>query len=77
MAALHRAIAFVQMGHVAVLIAQNLHFDVLGARNVFFQKNGRVAEGDRLRFALHPANGADRKIDAPLSCRARRRQRPP
>ena len=48
---LHRAIALVQVDHVAVLIAENLHFDVLGARDVFFEKDGRIAEG-ALRFAL-------------------------
>jgi hypothetical protein len=32
---LHRAIALVQVQHVAVLVAENLHLDVLRARNVF------------------------------------------
>ena len=37
-AALHGAIALVQMQHVAMAVAQHLHLDVLGARNVFFQE---------------------------------------
>ena len=44
MAALHRAIALVQVEHVAVLVAEDLHFDVLGARDVFLQEHRRVAE---------------------------------
>ena len=44
-AALHRAIALVQVNHVAVLVAEDLHLDVLGARNVFFEEHGRIAEG--------------------------------
>ncbi len=39
MAALHRAIAFVQVNHVAVLITENLHLDVLGIRNIFFKEH--------------------------------------
>ena len=77
-AALHRAIALMQMQHVAVPVAQNLHFDVLGARNVFFQKNGRIAErasGFALRFVQQM--GQVGRLDAPRACRARRRRRPP
>ena len=44
-AALHRAIALVQMQNVAVLVTQNLHFDVLGARHVFLEEHRRVAKG--------------------------------
>ena len=43
--ALHRAIAFVQVQDVAVAVAEHLDFDVLGARDVFFEENGRVAKG--------------------------------
>ena len=44
-AALHRAIALVQVDDVAVVVAENLHFDVLGAGNVFFEEDGGIAEG--------------------------------
>ena len=44
-AALDGAIALVQMQHVAVPVAEHLHLDVLGARNVFFQEDGGIAEG--------------------------------
>jgi hypothetical protein len=54
MAALHRAIALVQMHHVAVLVAQDLHLDVLGARDVAFPERppdcrtrGRLRPGPR------------------------------
>ena len=50
-----------QVNHVAVLIAENLHFDVLGARNVFFEEHGRIAEGAfgfRLRFIEQTAEVA-------------------
>ena len=51
MPALHGAIALMEMRHGAVLVAQYLHFNVLGARDVFLQENRRVAEG-AARFAL-------------------------
>ncbi len=51
MAALHGAIAFVQMQQVAVLVGENLHFDMARARKIFFQKDGGIAKG-RFRFAL-------------------------
>ena len=41
---LHRAVAFVQVKNAAVRIAENLHFDVLGPGDVFFEKDGRIAE---------------------------------
>ena len=41
---LHRAIALVQMHHVAVPVAENLHLDVFRARNVAFEKHRRIAE---------------------------------
>ena len=74
MPALHGAIALVQMDDVAVLVAENLHFDVFGARNVFFQEDRRIAEGAfRLRSALHPA---DRARSAAL-CTTRMPRPPP
>jgi hypothetical protein len=42
---LHGAIALVQMHHMAVTVAENLHFDVLGARDVAFEKDRGIAEG--------------------------------
>ena len=51
MAALNRTIALVQVEYFAVTVAQNLHFDVLGARHVAFEENTRIAEGTA-RFAL-------------------------
>ena len=34
-----------QVDHVAVFVAENLHLDVLGARDVAFQEHRRIAEG--------------------------------
>ena len=53
MTPLYRTIALVQMHDFAMTVAQNLHFDVFGARDVFFQENRIVAEratGFLLRF---------------------------
>ncbi len=44
MAALHRAIALIEVHEVAVLIAQDLHFNVAGARDIALQKHGAVTE---------------------------------
>ena len=44
MAALHGAIALIEMQHVAVLVAEDLNFDVLGAAYVALEKDGRIAE---------------------------------
>ena len=41
---LHRAIAFVQVQHLAVAVAEHLHLDVLGVRDVFFEKHRGIAE---------------------------------
>ena len=49
-AALHRAVAFVQVKNAAVRIAEDLHLNVLGSRDIFFEKDGGVAEG-ATRFA--------------------------
>ena len=51
--ALHGAVALVEMDDIAVLVAEDLHLDVLRAGNVFFEKHRRIAEratGLRLRF---------------------------
>ena len=78
MAALHRAIALVQMDHVAVLVAENLHLDVLGVRNIFFEEHRWIAEGAfgfRLRFVqqtrkvgsfLHHAHAASAAAEGGL-----------
>jgi hypothetical protein len=42
--ALDRAIAFVQVQHLAVLITENLNLEVFGPWNVFFQEDRGVAE---------------------------------
>ena len=44
-AALHGAVALVEVQDVAVLVAEDLHLDVLGARDVFLEEHCRVAEG--------------------------------
>ena len=44
-AALHGAVALVHVDHVAVLVAEDLHFDVFGALDVALEEDGGVAEG--------------------------------
>ena len=44
-AALDGAIALVEVDDISVLVAEDLHLDVLGALDVALQENGRVAEG--------------------------------
>lgn len=50
-AALDRAIAFVKVKGVSVLVAHYLHFDVLGAGDVAFEEDRGVSKG-ALGFAL-------------------------
>jgi len=50
MAALHRAVAFIEVQNVAVAVAQNLYFDVAGAAHEAFQEDRIVAES-RSSFA--------------------------
>src|SRR5437016_3782932 len=45
MAALERAIALKEVDQVAMLVAQELHFDMPGACNVFLQKDIGNAKG--------------------------------
>ena len=45
MTPLHRAVALVQMQDIAVVVAQDLHFDVARAADVALQEDGVVAEG--------------------------------
>ena len=50
-ATLDRAVAFVEVDDIAVLVAEDLDFDVLGAGDVAFEENRGVAEGVE-RFGL-------------------------
>ena len=53
MPSLHRAVPFMQVEDIAMLVAQDLNFDMLGSRNVLLEENGRISEGAprfRLRF---------------------------
>jgi hypothetical protein len=44
---LHRAIAFVEVDNVTVLVAENLHFDMARTADVAFEEDGIVAKGSR------------------------------
>jgi hypothetical protein len=44
-AALDGAIALVEVDDVAVFVAEDLHLDVFGARDVFLEEDGGIAEG--------------------------------
>ena len=48
---LHGAVALVKMQQVAVMIPQDLHFEMPRTRQIFFQEHGSVTER-RVRFAL-------------------------
>jgi len=50
-AALHRAVALMKVDDIAVLVAEDLHLDVLGARNVPLEENRGISEG-LLRLGL-------------------------
>ncbi len=53
---LHRAVALVEVHQVAVLVAHELHLNVLGALDELLQKHGIVAEGiERLVARLEEA----------------------
>ena len=70
MAALHGAVALVQMQQVAVRVAENLHFEMARARQIFFEEAARIAKrrlcfalrfferGGELRFVAHDAHAA-------------------
>src|SRR5262245_45321417 len=45
MPALDGAVAFVQVNHAAVLVPEDLDFDMFGSGNVLLQKDRRIAEG--------------------------------
>ena len=78
MAALHGAIALEQVDQVAVLVAQQLHLDVAGAGDVFFEEDVGDAEG-RAGFAPGLVEGLVELVGAsgPRACRGRRRPWPP
>jgi hypothetical protein len=44
-AALHRAVAFVEVEDVAVAVAEDLHLEVFGAGDVFLEEDRGIAEG--------------------------------
>ena len=44
-AALHRTIAFVEVDNIAVLVSEDLYFDVLSSLDIAFKENSGVAEG--------------------------------
>ncbi len=78
MPALHGAIALVQVDHVAVLVAQDLHLDVFGVRDVLLQEHRRVAKGAAgfgLRLVQQAVPGPP--PCGPPACRGRRRRTPP
>ena len=51
MAPLHGTITLVQVQQIAVIVGENLHFQVAGARQIFFQEHAGIAERGA-RFAL-------------------------
>ena len=58
MAALERAVAFEQMHHVSVAVAEHLHLDVARPQDIFFDQHAIVAEGrGRLAAAALKAIG--------------------
>ncbi len=44
-AALHRAVALVQVDHVAMVVAEDLHLDVLGPADEALEEHGIIAKG--------------------------------
>ena len=48
---LHGAIAFVEMQQIAVIVGENLDFEMARTRQIFFKKDAGIAEG-RFCFAL-------------------------
>ena len=77
MAALHGAVALVEVQDVPVLIAQDLHFDVLRAADEALEEDGVVAER-RGRFLPRFRNRPRIRLRfRRRACRVRRRRRPP
>ena len=78
MPALHRAIALEQMDEVAVLVAEQLHFDVPGAADELFEEHvGDAERGAGLAPGL--LQGVVELVGAcgPRACRGRRRPSTP
>ena len=73
MPALHRAVALVEVDEVAVLVAEDLHLDVLGAADVALEEDRVVAER-RAGFALRLFELAG---ELGRRCRTTRMPRPP
>ena len=73
-ATLHRAVALVEVHQVAVLVAEDLHFDVARAPHQLLEVDLVVAEGG---FRLTPCRGDHldqlRQRRRPRACRGRRR----
>ncbi len=69
-APLHRTIAFPQVQHIAVMVGEDLHFQMARAGKIFFEEDGSIAEGCQrlasrfleavveLRFVMHHAHAA-------------------
>ncbi len=75
---LHRAVALVEMEHVAVPVAQDLDLDVRGVADVALEEDRAVAErGGRLAAGLLEARRPGRRVTRRRACRARRRRTPP
>ena len=72
MAALHRAVALEQVHQVAVLVAQDLHLDVLGADHQLFDEDRIVTE--RLAGL---GLGARQRSSSSAAARTTRIPRPP
>ena len=78
MAALHRAIALVEVQDVAVAVAEDLHFDVAGAAHEALQEDGVVAErgaGFAARFFQRARRNP--RASRRRACRVRRRRTRP
>ena len=60
-AALEGAVPLEQVHHIAVLVAQDLHLDVLGLHQVLLDEDVLVAEG-LLGLALHQVEGGDHLV---------------
>ena len=56
MAALNRAVALAEVNHIAVLVGENLKFDVMGPLDIFLEKHFAIAEcGKGLAAEVQPS----------------------
>ena len=75
---LHRAIALEQVHQVAVLVAEQLHFDVPRPLDELFEEDVGAAEGgQRLALGLFERGGQFVGLVRRRACRGRRRPWPP